>query len=115
MTQTDSLQQYVKLRAQMFLETFGARDLDIIGLLPQDHFFHQLRLFLTRRAGEGELEIFCGYHKEAAVTKAIFLSNYPGKPIMLLDMGVVRQRIDNMRDKGIPFEQSREALDSWPD
>ncbi|MBI2627063.1 MAG: hypothetical protein HYW77_02355 [Parcubacteria group bacterium] len=98
----------------MYIETLGEKDLDVVEFLSQDHFLNQLDLLVCRRAGEGELDIFCGYFKDEEETKAIFLSLHPGMPIMLLERDVVKERIENMTRQNLPFDQSQQALSGWP-
>ena len=114
MTELKSLQKYFQLRTRMYIKTLGEKDLDIVGSLSQDHFLNQLGLLVRRRAGEGELDIFCGYYKDGDKTKAIFLSLHPAMPIMLLEMNEVKERIENMKRQNLPFEQSQQALSEWP-
>ncbi|MBI2669858.1 MAG: hypothetical protein HYX20_01815 [Candidatus Yanofskybacteria bacterium] len=114
MTESESLQKYLQIRTRMFIETLGDRNLDIVESLPQDYFFDRLILLVSRMVGQGELDIFCGYHKGEKKTSAIFLSLQPGQPLMLLGMDEVKKRIENMKHQNIPFEQSQQAINGWP-
>ena len=114
MTELESLQRYLQIRTRMYIETLGEKDLDVVESLSQDHFLNQLDLLVSRRAGQGELDIFCGYYKDEEKTKAVFLSLYPAMPVMLLGMNEVIDRIRNMSRQNLPFDQSGQALSEWP-
>ena len=114
MTELETLQKYLQIRTKIYVETLEGKDLDIIESIPQEYFLHQMSLLVSRRVGEGELDIFCGYHKNQEVTKAIFLSLHPSMPIMLLEIGTVRERVKNFKKQNLPLEQSEEALKGWP-
>jgi len=110
----DKLDIFFALRTRMFMDGLSLEDLEILEGLSQKGVEEKLQLLVTRRAGEGELDIFCGYHKARGETKAVYLSFQPGQSVMLLDWRTLARRIKNLKQQLLPYDQSREALATWP-
>ena len=60
------LERYLELTRKRFVGKFTAKDLAIVATFPRERIDQRTTLLVMRRAGEGELDIFCGYCKDGA-------------------------------------------------
>jgi hypothetical protein len=114
-----ALEKYLNLRRTSFVESLSDCDMAILQQFPDSLMQKQITLLISRRACEGELDIFCGYHRgrndegQDAVY-AVYLTLHGCGPLMLLEEETVKERITNATSQNLPCDQSRQALANWP-
>ena|SRR3989344_1622169 len=106
----DDLMQLHRIMFKMYLDSLDEDRAQILNTFPIKHVKERILLLVSRRASDGELDIYCGHY----LGRAVFFSLCPSQQIMLLDQKTVLERIDNMRRQGLPYDQSEEALAKWP-
>lgn len=110
----NELEAFLKRRSELFTKTLKDNDREILNALPQDVVVKKTELLITRRSGEGELDIFCGYYRDHAKISAVYLTLLPNYPVMLLERDKIEMRIKNHKRQHLPSDQSQEALANWP-
>ncbi len=105
---------YIELISMTFAKGLSYKDLDVLKTISEDYLIAKFTLLISRRTGEGELDIFCGYYRDQEKVQAVFISLCPSRPVMLLDLETVKERIENLKRQNLHFDQSQEALASWP-
>lgn len=108
------IKEYLRLRTETFLRSLGENDLNIFKTFPVEHLSQKIASLIAIRAGQGELDIFCGYYTDDKRTVAVYISLHPAMPVILLDKAKVKERINNLQRQHLPFDQSQSALIDWP-
>lgn len=97
---------------ERFIHSLNEKELQILENIPVPLAQERVKLLITRRLGEGELDIFCIWHNDGKTMKAIFLTLHPSIPMMALTEEELRARIKNLKRQKFPYEQSLLALTS---
>jgi len=109
----ESIKKCAEIQLGFFMGRLKPNDDLVLSKLDQNNLALCMARLVLIRPGQGELDIFCGYHKKEE-PEAVFLSLHPGMPVMLLEKETIRERIENAKKQDMLADQSVAALAGWP-